>query len=53
MAHNRMALQRVEWSAERITRGKLPALQNTYSFQCHMKAKKIIKDIFTPLPPRR
>jgi hypothetical protein len=41
-------------------RGTLPALQDTYSTQCHRKAKKIIKDIncpihglFTPLSSRR
>jgi hypothetical protein len=45
---------------QRITGGKLPALQNTYSTRCHRKAKKIIKDInhpshcpFTPLPSSR
>ena len=49
-AHNRRALQR----------GKLPPLQDTYSTQCHRRAKKIIKDnnhpshcLFTPLPSRR
>ena len=42
------------------TGGKLPDLQDTYSTQCHRKAKKIIKDInhlsyglFTPLSSRR
>jgi hypothetical protein len=38
-------LQRVVPSAQCITGGKLPALQDTYSPQCHRKAKKIIKDI--------
>jgi hypothetical protein len=59
-AHNRKALQRVVRSAQRITRGKLPALQDTYSTRCHRKAKKIIKDnnrpshcLFTPLSSRR
>uniref|UniRef100_A0AAZ3S3N7 Alkylated DNA repair protein AlkB homologue 8 N-terminal domain-containing protein n=1 Tax=Oncorhynchus tshawytscha TaxID=74940 RepID=A0AAZ3S3N7_ONCTS len=59
-AHNRKALQRVVRSAQRITRGKLPALQDTYSTRCHRKVIKIIKDInhlshclFTPLPYRR
>ena len=61
-AHNRNALQRVVRSAQRITGGKLPALQDTYSTQCHRKGKEIIKDInfnhlshclFTPLPSRR
>ncbi|KAK6299813.1 hypothetical protein J4Q44_G00298460 [Coregonus suidteri] len=58
-ARNHRALQRVVWSAERITGGKLPA-QDTYSTRCHWKAKKIIKDInhpshclFTPLSSRR
>ena len=58
--HNRRALQRVVQSAQRITRGKLPAIQDTYSTRCHQKAKKIIMDInhlshclFTPLPSRR
>ncbi|KAM9414193.1 uncharacterized protein ACWYII_012911 [Salvelinus alpinus] len=59
-AHNRKALQRVVRSAERITRGKLPALQDTYTTRCHRKAIKIIKDnnhpshyLFTPLSSRR
>ena len=54
--HNRRALQRVVRSAQRITGGKLPALQDTYSTRCHRKAKKIIKEnnhpshcLFTPL----
>ena len=42
--HNRKALQRVVRSAQRITGGKLPALQDTYTTRCHRKAKKIIKD---------
>ncbi|KAM9398945.1 uncharacterized protein ACWYII_031350 isoform 1-T1 [Salvelinus alpinus] len=59
-AHNRKALQRVVRSAQRITGGKLPALQDTYTTRCHRKAKKIIKDnnhpshcLFTPLSSRR
>jgi hypothetical protein len=58
-ALNRKALQRVVRSAQRITGGKLPAVQDTYSTQCHRKTKKIIKDnhpshcLFTPLPSRR
>ena len=47
-------------SAQRITGGKLPALQDTYTTRCYMKAIKIIKDInhpshclFTPLSSRR
>jgi hypothetical protein len=58
-ACNRRALQRVVRSAQRITGGKLPALQDTYSTRCHRKAKKI-KDInhpghglFTLFPSRR
>jgi hypothetical protein len=59
--HNRNALQRVVRSAQRITPGgKLPALQDTYTTQCHRKAKKIIKDnnhpshcLFNPLSSRR
>jgi hypothetical protein len=39
-ALNRKALQRVVRSAQRITRGKLPALQDTYSTRCHRKAIK-------------
>ena len=39
--YNRKALQRVVRSAERITGGKLPALQDTYNTWCH---RKIIKD---------
>jgi hypothetical protein len=57
---NRKALQRVVSSAQRITGGKLPALQDTYNTRCHRKAKKIIKDVnhpghclFTPLSSRR
>ena len=42
-AHNRKAPQRVVWSAQSITGGKLPALQDTYSTRCHRKAKNIIK----------
>ena len=42
--HNRKALQRVVRSAQRITGGKLPALQDTYTTQCHRKAIRIIKD---------
>uniref|UniRef100_A0A8K9XYH3 Reverse transcriptase domain-containing protein n=1 Tax=Oncorhynchus mykiss TaxID=8022 RepID=A0A8K9XYH3_ONCMY len=59
-AHNRKALQRVVRSAQRITGGKLPALQDTYTTRCHRKAIKIIKDnnhpshcLFTPLSSRR
>ena len=51
-AHNRKALQRVVRSAQRITGGKLPALQDTYTTRCHRKAIKIIK-IITPLSSRR
>ena len=36
--HNCRGLQRVVWSAQRITAGKLPALQDTYSTRCHRKA---------------
>uniref|UniRef100_A0AAZ3R676 Alkylated DNA repair protein AlkB homologue 8 N-terminal domain-containing protein n=1 Tax=Oncorhynchus tshawytscha TaxID=74940 RepID=A0AAZ3R676_ONCTS len=59
-AHNRKALQRVVRSAQHITGGKLPALQDTYTTRCHRKAIKIIKDnhhpshcLFTPLSSRR
>jgi pantothenate kinase type III len=59
-AHNRMALQREVRSAQHITGGTLPALQDTYITRCHRKAKKIIKGInhlshclFTPLSSRR
>ncbi|CDQ96034.1 unnamed protein product [Oncorhynchus mykiss] len=59
-AHNRKALQRVVRSAQRITGGKLPAFQDTYTTRCHRKAIKIIKDnnhpshcLFTPLSSRR
>jgi gmma-aminobutyric acid receptor subunit gamma len=59
-AHNRKALQRIVRSAQCITEGKLPALQDTYTTQCHRKAIKIIKDnnhpshcLFTPLSSRR
>ncbi|XP_071207311.1 outer dense fiber protein 2-like isoform X1 [Salvelinus alpinus] len=59
-AHNCRVLQRVVRSAQRITGGKLPALQDTYNTRCHRKEKKIIKDnnhpshyLFTPLSSRR
>ena len=59
-ACNRRALQRVVRSAQRITGGTLPSLQDTYSTRCHRKAKQIIKDnnhpshcLFTPLSSRR
>jgi gmma-aminobutyric acid receptor subunit gamma len=59
-ARNHKALQRVMLSAQRITGGKLPVLQDTYSIRCHRKAIKIIKDInhqshclFTLLSSRR
>jgi gmma-aminobutyric acid receptor subunit gamma len=58
--HNCKALQRVVRSAQCITWGKLPALQDTYNTRCHRKAKKIIKDnnhpshcMFTLLLSRR
>jgi hypothetical protein len=47
-AQDRKTLQRVVWSAQCITRGKLPTLLDSYSNQCHRKAKKIIKDINHP-----
>jgi hypothetical protein len=57
---NYRAHQRVVQSAQCITRVIQPALQDTYSTQCHRKAKKIIKDInhlchglFTQLSSRR
>ena len=60
MAHNLRALQRVMLSAQGITGGKLHALQDTYSTQCHRKVKKTIKDnnhpsycLVTPLLSRR
>ena len=37
-ALNRKALQRVVRSAQRITGGKLPALQDTYTTRCYRKA---------------
>jgi hypothetical protein len=44
-------------SAQRITGGKLPALQDIYSTRCHRKAKKDINQpshgLFTPLSSRR
>jgi hypothetical protein len=43
-AHKRKALQRVVRSAQRISGGKLPALQVTYTTRCYRKAKKITKD---------
>jgi gmma-aminobutyric acid receptor subunit gamma len=57
--HNRKALQRVVRSAQHITGGKLPPLQDIYTTRCHRKAKKV-KDnnnpshcLFTPLSSRR
>ncbi|XP_052337145.1 troponin T, cardiac muscle-like [Oncorhynchus keta] len=57
---NRKALQRVVRSAQHITGGKLPALQDTYTTRCYRKAIKIIKDnnhpshcLFTPPSSRR
>ena len=59
-ALNRKALQRVVRSAQCITGGKLPTLQDTYTTRCYRKAIKIIKDnnhpshcLFTPLSSRR
>ena len=59
-AHNRKALQRVVRSAQRITGGKLPAFQDTYTTRCYRKAIKIIKYnnhpshcLFNPLSSRR
>ena len=59
-SHNRRALKRVVRSAQRITGGTQPTLQDTYSTRCHRKAKQIIKDnnhpshcLFTPLSSRR
>jgi hypothetical protein len=40
-AHNHTALQRVVRSEQRITGGKLPALQDTYNTRCHRKAKRL------------
>ncbi|XP_070291122.1 uncharacterized protein [Salvelinus sp. IW2-2015] len=42
-SRNHRALQRVMRSTQHITGEKLPTLQDTYSTQCHRKAKKIIK----------
>jgi hypothetical protein len=42
---NCKALQRVLRSAQHITGGTVPALQDNYSTLCHRKAKKIIKDL--------
>ena len=60
IACNHRALQRVVQSAQIISGGKLPALQDTYTTRCHGKAIKIIKDnnhpshcLFTPLSSRR
>ena len=57
---NRRALQKVLQSAQHITGGTLPSLQDIYSTRCHRKGKKIIKDLshpshslFTPLPAKR
>ena len=58
-AHNCMALQRVVRSAQRITRGKLHALQDTYSTRSSRtsRPKRSSRTITTQatacLPPRR
>ena len=60
-AHTRRALQgSLRWPAQRITGGKLPALQDTCTTRCHRKAIKIIMDnnhlshcLFTLLSSRR
>ena len=49
-ALNCKTLQRVVRSAQRITGGKLPAIQDTYTTRCHRKVIKIIKDNNEPLP---
>ena len=49
IAHNRRDLQREVRSAQSMTGGKLPALQDTYSTRCHRKAEKIIKDNNHPI----
>jgi hypothetical protein len=55
--HSRRGLQRVVISAQCITGGIMPALQDIYNTQCLRKAEKIIKDtshgLFTLLPSRR
>jgi hypothetical protein len=60
ITHKRRALQRVVRSAQCITGGKLPALQDSDNAQRHRKARKIIKDnnhpshcLFTLLSSRR
>ena len=59
-SQNHKAYQRMVRSAQRITGGKLPAFQDTYTTRCHGKAIKIIKDnnhlshcLFTLLSSRR
>uniref|UniRef100_A0A669DN75 Reverse transcriptase domain-containing protein n=1 Tax=Oreochromis niloticus TaxID=8128 RepID=A0A669DN75_ORENI len=47
-AHNRKALQRVVWCAERIIGGELPSLQDIYRKRCLRKAGRIIKDSSHP-----
>ena len=47
-AHNPKALQKVVRSAQRLTGGTLPALQDNYNTSCHRNAKKIIKDLSHP-----
>jgi protoheme ferro-lyase len=56
----RKALQRVVRSAQRFTRGTLPAFQDIYNTRWYRKAQKIIKvlnhpshSLFTPLSSRR
>ena len=58
--HNCRALKRVLRSAQRITGGKPPSLQDSYSTRCHREVKKILKDknhlshcLFTPHSSRR
>jgi hypothetical protein len=57
---NCKALQKVVWSAQLITGGKLPALQDTYSTRCHERPKRSSRTTttgatahFPPLPSRR
>uniref|UniRef100_A0A8K9V2X2 Reverse transcriptase domain-containing protein n=1 Tax=Oncorhynchus mykiss TaxID=8022 RepID=A0A8K9V2X2_ONCMY len=52
-AHNRKDLQRVVRSAQRITGGKLPALQDTYTTSMSQEGHKDHQGLFTLLSSRR
>jgi hypothetical protein len=48
LASDRKALQRVVYTAQYITRAKLPDIQDLYTRRCQRKALKIVKDSSHP-----